>query len=88
VSPAKLAQATGARRVRAADADTVARITGFPAGAVPPVGHPTRLPVYMDRALVEADLLYAGAGAPDALFEIRPEDLRRVTSAEVVDLHE
>lgn len=88
VSASKLAAATGSRRVRAADPQTVARITGFPAGAVPPVGLAAELPVYMDRALLEADRVYAGAGAPDALFEIRPEDLRRVTGAQVADLHE
>ncbi len=88
VSPSKLAGATASRRVRAADPQTVARITGFPAGAVPPVGLAAELPVYMDRALLEADRVYAGAGAPDALFEIRPEDLRRITGAQVADLHE
>ncbi len=88
VSPSKLGEATGSRRVRAADPQSVATITGFPAGAVPPVGLPAELPVYMDRALLEADRVYAGAGAPDALFEIRPEDLRRVTGAQVADLHE
>ncbi len=88
VSLAKLAQVTGSRTVQVADPDTVARITGFPAGAVPPVGHATHLPVYMDRALLEADRLYAGAGTTDALFEILPQDLRDVTSAQVADLHE
>lgn len=88
VSAAKLATVTGAARVRAADAQTVERVTGFPAGAVPPVGHTTQLPVYMDRALLEAEVVYAGAGAPDALFAVRPEDLRRAAAATLADLRE
>ncbi|MER3457089.1 MAG: hypothetical protein C4304_09480 [candidate division GAL15 bacterium] len=86
VSPDKLATAAGARRVWPADPDTVARITGFPAGAVPPVGHAQPLPVFMDEALLHADLVYAGAGSPDALLAIAPGQLRALTGAQVVDL--
>ncbi len=88
VSTAKLAQVAGARRVRPADPATVARVTGFSAGAVPPVGLATELPVYMDRALLSCEVVYAGAGAPNALFAVRPEDLQGATSAQVADLCE
>lgn len=88
VSSAKLATVTGAARVRPADPRTVERVTGFPAGAVPPVGHATPLRVFMDQALLTPDVVYAGAGDPHALFAVRPEDLRRVTAATVADLRE
>ncbi len=88
VSVDKLARACGASRVRAADPETVARVTGFPAGAVPPVGHAAHLPVLMDDALLTAEVVYAGAGAPDALVALSPQDLRQVTAARVLDLRE
>ncbi|MCS7234478.1 MAG: YbaK/EbsC family protein [Armatimonadota bacterium] len=88
VSTEKLARACGANRVRPADPETVVRVTGFPAGAVAPVGHATPLPVMMDDALLTADVVYAGAGAPDALVALPPEHLRRVTAARVLDLRE
>lgn len=88
VSTDKLARACGAGRVRAADPETVARLTGFPAGAVPPVGHVTPLLVFMDDALLVPDLVYAGAGDPNTLVAISPQDLLRVTSARVVELRE
>jgi Cys-tRNA(Pro) deacylase len=88
VSKEKLARVTGASRVRPADAETVARVTGFPAGSVPPVGHATPVRTFMDQALLGPDLVYAGAGDPQALFVLHPEDLRRATGATVVDLRE
>lgn len=88
VSADKLAQACGAARVHPADPETVARLTGFPAGAVAPVGHATPLPVLMDDALLAQDVVYAGAGAPDTLVALPPQDLRRVTDARVLDLRE
>ncbi len=86
VSASKLARLTAAREVRPADPATVERITGFPVGAVPPIGHATPLTVYMDEALLEHPVVYAGGGEPDALLEISPEDLRRMTQAQVADL--
>jgi len=88
VSREKLARVTGASRVRPADAETVARVTGFPAGSVPPVGHATPIRVFMDQALLGLDLVYTGAGAPQALFALHPEDLPRATGATVADLRE
>jgi Cys-tRNA(Pro) deacylase len=88
VSRAKLAAAANASQVKTADADTVERMTGFPVGAIPPVGHASPLPTYIDQDLLRHDVVYAGAGAPDAMFAVQPQDLLRVTSAQVVDLRE
>ncbi|MDR7438452.1 MAG: YbaK/EbsC family protein [Armatimonadota bacterium] len=86
VSWKKLREATNSRAVRSADPQTVQRTTGFPVGAVPPVGLASEIPVYMDEALLHHEEVYAGAGAPDALFAISPSDLRRITGARVADL--
>jgi len=88
VSREKLRRATNARGVRPADPETVQRVTGFPVGAVSPVGLASGIPVYMDESLLRHEEVYAGAGAPDALFAISPPDLRRITGARVADLKE
>ena len=82
----KLARATGAAAVARAPADLVRRVTGFAIGGVPPVGHTTALPVYVDRDLLAYDVVYAAAGTPHALFPIAPMDLVRVTGGVVADL--
>lgn len=88
VSRAKLAATVNANQVRTADAETVASVTGFPVGAIPPVGHASPLPTYIDQDLLRHEVVYAGAGAPDAMFAVSPGDLLRATGAHVADLRE
>ncbi|MET0580206.1 MAG: YbaK/EbsC family protein, partial [Ilumatobacteraceae bacterium] len=45
---AKLAAAAGGTRCARVDADTVRAATGYPIGGVPPFGHATELPVFVD----------------------------------------
>lgn len=82
---AKLAALAGAP-IRRADADTVRAATGFSIGGVPPVGHATPLPTYLDRDLLRYDTVWAAAGTPNAVFPITPADLERITSATAADL--
>ncbi|HLZ20849.1 MAG TPA: YbaK/EbsC family protein [Ktedonobacterales bacterium] len=82
---AKLAHIAGAT-IRRADADVVRRATGFSIGGVPPLGHTSPLPTYLDRDLMRYAVVWAAAGTPNAVFAIAPHDLKRVASASVVDL--
>lgn len=88
VDLAKLARLAGARRVDKAAAEATRAATGFSIGGVPPVGHRTPLPVYVDEALLAYDLVYAAAGTPHAVFPIEPATLVRITSGAVGDLAE
>jgi prolyl-tRNA editing enzyme YbaK/EbsC (Cys-tRNA(Pro) deacylase) len=69
-----------------ADADTARSATGYSIGGVPPFGHATEVPVYMDRDLLAYEAVWAAAGRPDSVFEIAPERLRELSGATVVDL--
>jgi prolyl-tRNA editing enzyme YbaK/EbsC (Cys-tRNA(Pro) deacylase) len=69
-----------------ADADTARSATGYSIGGVPPFGHATEVPVYMDRDLLAYEVVWAAAGRPDSVFEIAPERLRELSGATVVDL--
>lgn len=81
----RLGQVAG-QPVAKADADTVRAATGYPIGGVPPFGHATELPVYMDRDLLGYAAVWAAAGRPDSVFEIQPARLRELSNAVVVDL--
>ena len=72
--------------VRKADAETARSATGYSIGGVPPFGHATDLPVFMDRDLLGYGVVWAAAGRPDSVFEIGPERLRELSNAVVVDL--
>lgn len=69
-----------------ADAATARAATGYSIGGVPPFGHATEVPVFMDRDLLGYDVVWAAAGRPDSVFEIQPERLRVLSNAIVVDL--
>lgn len=72
--------------VTKADAEIARSATGYSIGGVPPFGHATNVPVYMDRDLLGYEVVWAAAGRPDSVFEIQPDRLRELSRAEVVDL--
>jgi len=72
--------------VKKADAETARAATGFAIGGVPPFGHATEVPVFMDRDLLGYAEVWAAAGRPDSVFEISPGRLQELSHATVTDL--
>ena len=72
--------------VAKADAETARSATGYSIGGVPPFGHATDMPVFMDRDLLSYPVVWAAAGRPDSVFEIEPERLRELSKAMVMDV--
>lgn len=69
-----------------ADADEVRSRTGFAIGGVAPIGHLEAPRILMDRDLLAYPVVWAAAGAPDAVFSVAPVDLARATGAEAAAL--
>ena len=72
--------------VAKADAGTARAATGYAIGGVPPFGHATEMPVFMDRDLLSYPVVWAAAGRPDSVFEIEPRRLRELSRATVIDV--
>jgi prolyl-tRNA editing enzyme YbaK/EbsC (Cys-tRNA(Pro) deacylase) len=72
--------------VAKADAETARSATGYSIGGVPPFGHATEVPVFMDRDLLGHQVVWAAAGRPDSVFEIAPDRLLELSQAKVADL--
>ena len=85
VNEALLAQFVG-EPIERATPEFVRERTGFVIGGVPPIGHPSALPTWMDRDLLQFETIWAAAGTPFAVFEISPADLQRISGATVSDL--
>jgi prolyl-tRNA editing enzyme YbaK/EbsC (Cys-tRNA(Pro) deacylase) len=85
VDEKKLETLTGGT-VRRADPETVKQATGYTIGGVPPLGHATALPVYIDPDLLQYQLIYGAAGAPECVFPLSPSELVRATGGRVADL--
>jgi Cys-tRNA(Pro) deacylase len=86
VDPVKLAAACRAQAIRRAAAADVRRATGFAIGGVPPIGHATPLPTYLDRDLLQYDVVYASAGTHTAVFAIAPDRLQALAGAVPADV--
>jgi prolyl-tRNA editing enzyme YbaK/EbsC (Cys-tRNA(Pro) deacylase) len=82
---ARLGAAAG-EPVSKAGADVARAATGYAIGGVPPFGHATDIPVFMDRDLLGHRVVWAAAGRPDSVFEIGPERLRELSQATVADI--
>ena len=54
--------------------------TGFGIGGVPPVGHGNPLETWIDRDLLQFDIIWAAAGTPFTVFSIRPNQLQSITA--------
>ena len=76
----------GRKKVKRADADTAKVITGFSIGGVPPFGHKSSLPVYIDEDLTRFEVVWAAAGTPFAVFAITPSELASASQGMVADL--
>ncbi|MBA3605164.1 MAG: YbaK/EbsC family protein [Acidimicrobiia bacterium] len=83
---AKLAAAAAGQRCTRVDADTVRRVTGYPIGGVPPFGHATPTPVFVDPDLLAYDEVWAAAGTWNDVFAIAPDELVRASGGTVVDV--
>jgi prolyl-tRNA editing enzyme YbaK/EbsC (Cys-tRNA(Pro) deacylase) len=83
---AALAAHAAGEPLERADADEVRARTGFAIGGVAPIGHLERPRILMDRDLIEHAVVWAAAGAPDAVFPVTPADLARATGAETAPL--
>ena len=83
---AKLAAAAGGTSARRQHPSAVREATGFSVGGVPPFGHRRPLRTFVDEELLAYERVWAGAGTPDANFDIDTVSLVRATGGVVCDL--
>ena len=69
-----------------ADADYVRSVTGFAIGGVPPLGHAQEMETYLDEDLLQYPTIWAAAGTPNAIFELTPADLQKMTTGRTVQV--
>jgi prolyl-tRNA editing enzyme YbaK/EbsC (Cys-tRNA(Pro) deacylase) len=68
------------------DADFVRSVTGFAIGGVPPIGHLQEMETYIDEDFLQYGTIWAAAGTPNAIFELKTGDLEKMTGGKVVQV--
>jgi len=69
-----------------ADADFVRSVTGFAIGGVPPIGHNQLMETYLDEDFLPFKTIWAAAGTPNAIFELKTDDLQKMTGGTVAQV--
>lgn len=67
-----------------ADAEYVRTVTGFAIGGVPPLGHIQEMESYLDEDFLQYQTVWAAAGTPNAIFELTPTDLQKMTGGKIL----
>ncbi len=81
VDTGKVAAELGLDKLERASADFVKLHTGQVIGGVSPIGHPNKVPTYLDPALKQYAEIWAAAGHPAAVFATTYDELREMTAA-------
>jgi len=87
VDLAKIESTTGLKLGKA-DGSYVKERVGYAIGGIPPVGHYEQLETILDKDLMSYDVIWAAAGTPFAVFQLKPVDLQPLTNGRWVDLSE
>ena len=82
----KLISQYAGETISRADADFVRTTTGFAIGGVPPIGHVNKMETYLDEDFLQYQTIWAAAGTPNAIFELKTVDLQKMTGGEVVKI--
>ena len=69
-----------------ANPDDVKKITGYTIGGVSPVGHLTKLKIYIDTNLERFTNVFAAAGHPNSIFKITYRQLIKLTEGKEGDI--
>lgn len=74
------------KKVKRAEANFVREVTGFAIGGVPPFGHKTKLPTYIDQDFWQFEVIWAAGGTPNTVFALTPAELAQATEGVIADL--
>lgn len=72
--------------VEKAEANFILEKTGFIIGGVPPLGHLKKIKTFIDEDLFQYEEIWAAAGAPNAVFKFKPQDLIKMTDGQIISV--
>ena len=71
-----------------ASAEDVKNITGYTIGGVSPVGHLSKIDIFIDNSLQRFSSLFAAAGHPNCVFKLNFNELKEITNGSIKELTE
>jgi Cys-tRNA(Pro) deacylase len=86
VSTRQLARLIGARSVTPCKPDVANRHSGYLVGGTSPFGTRRPMPVYMERTILDAPLVYVNGGSRGFLLGMAPRDIVAVLNPTLVEV--
>ena len=86
VSTKDLARQTNRKRIEPCKPDVAQRHTGYQVGGTSPFGTRKKLPVFIERSILELPMIYINGGRRGLLVRLSPRDLVRTLSPTPVDV--
>ena len=81
--PASLA---GVKRIEPCKPDAAQRHSGYQVGGTSPFGTRKKLPVYLERSILELPQIYINGGRRGFLVRISPHEIVRTLQPQLVDV--
>lgn len=78
-----LQQATGFKLVNPASAQLAEKMSGFPTGGIPPIGHRKKMHIFIDKSLLELENVWCGGGSRTKLVRLNVKDILRLSNGKV-----
>ena len=86
VSTKELARQIGCKKVEPCKPEVANKHSGYLVGGTSPFGTKTRMPVYVERSILEMDRMYINGGRRGYLVGIDPKELPRLLAVEAVEV--
>ena len=85
VSTKELARQIGAKKVSPCKPEDAHRHTGYMVGGCSPFGTKKKLPVFMEKTILDLSLIYINGGRRGYLVGVHPHDILRVLAPKIVE---
>lgn len=85
VSTKELARQIGCKRVEPCKPEVANRHSGFLVGGTSPFGTKKKMPVYIEKTILDLPLIYINGGRRGFLVGVHPHDLVRALAPKVVE---
>ena len=86
VSTKNLARQAGKKRIEPCKPDVAQRHSGYQVGGTSPFGTKKRLPVYLERSILELPKIYINGGRRGFLVGLAPADIVRTLEPSLVEV--
>jgi Cys-tRNA(Pro) deacylase len=85
VSTKNLARQAGRKRIEPCKPDVAQRHSGYQVGGTSPFGTKKRLPVFMERSILELPEIYINGGKRGFLVKLKTEEVSRILNPTLID---